>query len=248
MIKIKNNIPNFITLLNLLSGCFAILAVFKSDLYIASYLVFISAFFDYTDGLAAKLLNAKSEIGKELDSLADIVSFGVVPALIAFQLLSKNSNECPLFIGYHGLIYFPLIIVLFSAIRLAKFNIDNRQTISFLGIPTPANAIFWASIPLIINYADYHNTTFIDHLHHSASVFFQNPHTLILLSLIMSILLVVEIPLFSLKFKNMKWSDNKIRYIFILLSIILCFVFHLTSIPVIILLYILSSLIHQYLL
>jgi len=243
--KIKNHIPNFITLLNLFCGCLAIVAAFKFDLIIASFLVFAGAFFDYFDGTAARLLNAKSEIGKELDSLADVVTFGVVPSIIVFQLLNQNSINYPIFDKYNFLLYFPFIIALFSAIRLAKFNIDNRQTISFLGLPTPANAIFWASAPIIIYYSHYSSSLNTSAIHLFLSDLFQNPYILLLMTIIMSLLLIIEIPLFALKFRDLKWHNNKIRYIFILFSILLIIIFNVASLPIIIILYILISIIHN---
>lgn len=243
--RIKNYIPNFITLLNLFCGCLAIVAAFKYDLTIAAILVFAGGFFDYFDGTAARLLNAKSDIGKELDSLADVVTFGVVPSIIVFQLLNQNISDFPFFEKYYFLTYFPFLIALFSAIRLAKFNIDDRQTVSFLGLPTPANAIFWASAPLIIylnkNSMNWGFDIFTTYL----AGFFQNPYFLIVMTLVMSILLIVEIPLFSLKFKDFKIKNNVFRFIFLILSILLLIFLNVSSLPLIILLYILLSIIQQ---
>jgi CDP-diacylglycerol--serine O-phosphatidyltransferase len=244
--KIKNHIPNFITLLNLFCGCLAIVAAFKFDLIIASYLVFAGAFFDYIDGTAARILKAKSDMGKELDSLADVVTFGVVPSIIVYQLLIKNITGSVFFSDYNFLIYFPFIIALFSAIRLAKFNIDNRQTISFLGIPTPANAIFWASAPIIIYYNEHLTPSTFTFFHSFLSDVFQNPYILLIMSLILSLLLIIEIPLFSLKFTNFKWKNNSIRYLFLAASIILILLINVAALPIIIILYIVFSIIHQY--
>jgi CDP-diacylglycerol--serine O-phosphatidyltransferase len=244
--KIKNHIPNFITLLNLFCGCLAIVAAFKFDLIIASYLVFIGAFFDYIDGTAARLLKAKSDMGKELDSLADVVTFGVVPSIIVYQLLIKNITDSVFFSDYSFLVYFPFIIALFSAIRLAKFNIDSRQTISFLGLPTPANAIFWASAPIIIYYNEHLTPSTFSVFHSFLSDIFQNPYILLILSLLLSLLLIIEIPLFSLKFTNFKWKTNIIRYLFLFVSIILILLFNVAALPIVIVLYIIFSIIHQY--
>ncbi|NVN96076.1 MAG: CDP-diacylglycerol--serine O-phosphatidyltransferase [Bacteroidetes bacterium] len=246
--RIKNNIPNLITLLNLFCGCLAIVAAFKTDLIIASYLIFAGAIFDYLDGTAARLLKAKSEIGKELDSLADVVSFGIVPSIIAFQLLNKYSIDIPIFQNFKFLLYFPFLIALLSAVRLAKFNIDDRQTISFLGLPTPANAIFWASAPLIIYFQYYTNFEYLKCIHIFLSNLFQNPYFIFLLSIIMSILLIVELPLFSLKFKDFTWKNNKIKIVFILISSLLLLLLNAAALPIIIILYIILSVIHQYLL
>ncbi|MEI6695449.1 MAG: CDP-diacylglycerol--serine O-phosphatidyltransferase [Bacteroidota bacterium] len=243
--KIKNNIPNFITLLNLFCGCMAIVAAFKPNLVLASYLVFAAAFFDYLDGTAARLLKAQSDIGKELDSLADMVSFGVVPAIIAFQLLNQYAVDLPLFVNFSFLLYTPFLIALFSAIRLAKFNIDDRQTISFLGLPTPANAIFWASAPIIIQFASPGSFHFLQLF---IATLFTNPYVLLGFSIAMSVLLVVELPLFSLKFTDFKWKHNKVRILFLLSALILLIIFNIAALPVIIVLYLSFSIIHQYLL
>jgi len=243
--NIRNHIPNFITLLNLFCGCLAIVAAFKSDLVIASYLIFAGAVFDYLDGTAAKLLKAKSDIGKELDSLADVVTFGVVPAIIAFQLLNKYAMDTPLFINYSFLLYIPFLIALLSAVRLAKFNIDDRQTISFLGLPTPANAIFWASAPLIIYYTEHTMGSF-----YLPAVFiaglFENPYFILSLSIIMSVLLVIELPLFSFKFNDYKWKTNKTRFLFLISALLLLLLFNVAALPIIIVLYIVCSIVQNY--
>ncbi len=242
--KLKNHIPNFITLLNLFCGCLAIVASFKSDLIFASIFVFIGAILDFFDGLLARLLNARSEIGKELDSLADIVTFGVVPSIIVYQLIQNYSFECQFLDKYKALNYFPFIIALFSALRLAKYNIDNRQTISFLGLPTPANAIFWASVPIILYH--YENNINYNFLNVYFAYLFHNPYYLMLLTLLFSVLLVVELPLFSVKFKDFTWSNNKIRYYFLITAIVLIIFFQFTALPLIIILYVLMSVIHHY--
>lgn len=242
--KIRNNIPNLFTLLNLFCGCLAIVAAFKTDLVFASVFVFVGAFFDFIDGLLARLLNVRSEIGKELDSLADVVTFGVVPSIIVYQLIQNYSFDWQFLDKYKALNYFPFIIALFSAIRLAKYNIDNRQTISFLGLPTPANAIFWASAPIII--FQYENNINYNFLNSYFAYVFHNPYYLMLLTLLFSILLIVELPLFSVKFKDFTWSNNKIRYYFLLAALILIILFQFTALPLIIILYVLISVIHHY--
>ncbi len=244
--KIKNNIPNFITLLNLFCGCLAIVAAFKTDLVIASFLVFAGAVFDYLDGTAARLLKAKSEIGKELDSLADVVTFGVVPSIIAFQLLNASAITYSLFTDYTFLLYIPFLIALLSAVRLAKFNLDTRQTISFLGLPTPANAIFWASAPIIIYYQESINVEAFQSLHVFIANLFQNPYFILSFTIITSVLLIVELPLFSLKFTDLKWRNNKIRIIFLITSLLLLLFFNVVALPIIIIMYIIFSIIHHY--
>ncbi len=219
-VKIKKNIPNAITCLNLLCGCLGIiLSVRYSDhLKYASILIGLASIFDFMDGLVARLLQVHSEIGKQLDSLADMVSFGLLPGFIMLRLINESFQS--IHQNSLHLEYTALLIPVFSAIRLAKFNIDTRQVDSFIGVPTPANSLLIASFPFI------------------AAI---NPWLLITVTITMSCLLVSEIPLFALKFKNFGWSDNKIRYVFIGLSISLLVLLQFIAIPLIILLYILLS-------
>lgn len=199
-------------------------------------MIAIAAFFDFFDGLSARILNVKSEIGKQLDSLADVVSFGVLPGLILFGLMKQSSALPQLGLFQNEMAYLSLIVPVFSALRLAKFNIDTRQTTSFLGVPTPANAILLGSLPLIVAYSSGSvvSNFFI--------VAIGNYYVLLFLVIIMSLLLVSEIPLFALKFSSLRVSDNKPQYILICVSIILFGLFFVASIPMIILLYILLSL------
>lgn len=229
--SIKKHIPNFITSLNLLSGCIAVVIAIKYDLYLASFFICLSAIFDFFDGMSARLLNVKSDIGKELDSLADLISFGLAPGLIIFRLLSISGDVFLKINDFNILPFFALIIPVFSALRLAKFNVDVNQTKSFIGLPTPANAIFMAAFPLILK---YNNIAFFNEL-------FSNSYFLIVISIIFSYLLVAKIPMFSLKISNLSWKDNKLRYIFILLSLLLMAVFRYSGIPMVIILYILLS-------
>jgi len=231
----KKHIPNFITSLNLLCGCIGIGLAFKGDLEIAAYMVGFAAIFDFLDGLVARMLNVKSDFGKELDSLADLVSFGVLPGLILFCLLSMAYSETEVFFSYIPFIAF--LIPVFSALRLAKFNIDTRQTNSFIGLPTPANAIFIGSIPLIIAGGGEQISFIYD--------FFSNPGFLVVLIFLMSYLLVSPIPLFSIKFKDMSWASNSFQYVFIILSVILLLLFKFTSIPIILFIYIFLSILHN---
>jgi CDP-diacylglycerol--serine O-phosphatidyltransferase len=204
MKAIKNQIPNFITGLNLFSGCLSLVFAFDGELEKAFYLMVLAAVFDFFDGFAARLLNAKSDIGKELDSLADVVSFGVAPAAIMFVFFKNTVSDCS---NLSLLPFIAFIIPVFSAFRLAKFNLDTRQTESFLGLPTPASAMFVGSfvfLPNVFNIA-----------HH--------PITLCLIIIIMSLLLLTELPMFSLKIKNYKLKDNIDRYVFVALFIPLPF-------------------------
>ena len=229
----KKHIPNAITCLNLFAGCLALYFAFHDNLIYTAYLVGIAAILDFLDGMVARVLNAYSEIGKQLDSLADMVSFGVVPGVIMFMLLSKLSSP---FLGIpeNILPFIGFLITIFSALRLAKFNIDTRQTTSFIGLPTPACTIFVASLPLIIETGGL--LTFELILNH---VF------LLLTTFILSFLLVAELPLFALKFTSLKWSENSVRFIFLGLSVLLLALLNFAAIPLIIVLYILLSVIKK---
>ena len=228
----KKSIPNFITCLNLFTGCVAILIAFQGSLEYAAYLVGLAAVFDFLDGMVARLLHAYSEIGKQLDSLADMVSFGVLPGVIMYKLMQKSAMVDPntTLMQAEIIPFAAFIIIIFSALRLAKFNIDSRQTSSFIGLPTPANTIFIASLPLILA-ADSFNL----------SGYILNIYGLMALSGILCYMLVAEIPLFALKFKNLTWKDNAVRFIFLLTAIPLLFIFKFAAIPVIIVLYVLLS-------
>jgi CDP-diacylglycerol--serine O-phosphatidyltransferase len=228
----KKQIPNIITSLNLLSGIIAIMFSFQGDLTAAALMMGLGAFFDFFDGMTARLLKVSSEMGKQMDSLADMVSFGVVPGFIMFQLM-KSSHNLPdvTIVSLNIAPYAALIIPVLSAFRLAKFNIDTRQTESFIGLPTPANSLFIGSLPFIIS------GVWSFHL-----VELHNYYILLVLSLLLSSLLVAELPLFALKFKQFIWKGNELRISFILISIILLAVLHITAFPIIIIIYILLSL------
>lgn len=214
---IKKHIPNTITCLNLLSGCMAVYYGFQQDYATVFALVLLAAVFDFFDGFAARALKAYSPLGKELDSLADMVSFGFAPSVVAFSLLRQTSLP-------EEIAFSAFIIAVFSALRLAKFNIDERQTSSFIGMPTPANAIFWVG-------AGY---SFADQLVH-------NYWIILVLIVVMSGLLVAEIPMFSLKMKSVKWNANQLQYIFLLICIALLATFRLDAFAPIIAWYILLS-------
>lgn len=218
------HIPNLLTILNLLCGCIAIYFIFHAHPIYASYLIALAAMFDFMDGAAARLLNVSNPIGKELDSLADMVSFGVVPGALVFHLLETTHLNSYAFVA--------LCIPAFSAYRLAKFNVDERQSDRFIGLPTPANCLFFISIPLI---TAFQNETFI-------AKWLTTPEVLIGLTIVLSFALISEMPLFSLKFKNLKFSDNKLRFVFLALTIMLLGFLKFSAIPIIILLYIILSL------
>ncbi len=235
----KKHIPNFITTLNLFSGCIGIILALQYRIDYAAYFIAIAALFDFLDGLVARILHVKSEIGKELDSLADVVSFGVLPGIIIYQLManSPNTPAAGSYISIFSLI--ALIIPVLSAVRLAKFNLDTRQTTSFIGLPVPANALFLGSLPLIKMQAGFSDSL------SWLTVFTDNYYVLALLAIGMSLLLVSEIPLISLKFKNLKFSDNKPQFILVLIAAISFILITFTAIPLIILTYILLSLIFK---
>lgn len=240
---IKRHIPNIITLLNLLSGSIAVIFAVKGNLILAAIFVAAGIFFDFFDGLAARALNVKSEIGLQLDSLADAVTSGVVPGIVMYQLITKalpaeggmgsdwNSNLFDFEMKPFALI--GLLIVLASAYRLAKFNVDERQTDSFIGLPTPANALLILSLPLILTYQP---GTFITGL-------LLNEWFLVLLTLVSCYLLNAELPLFALKFSDWGFKENKLRYLFIISCLILIIFLKFIAIPLIILLYVLLSII-----
>jgi CDP-diacylglycerol--serine O-phosphatidyltransferase len=195
--------------------------------------------FDFLDGAAARLFDAKSDTGKDLDSLADVVSFGVVPGMILFKMMEAFFTEG----NYNNdiLLYIPFVaflLPLFSALRLAQFNNDERQTDAFIGLPTPASAILIASFPLILKQQSSSLEMYLEGLQNLlTNVFF-----LLVITIALSFLLIAELPLFSLKFKNFSWSENKIRFIFMGVSIISFVFLYYSAIPIIILLYILISL------
>jgi CDP-diacylglycerol--serine O-phosphatidyltransferase len=229
---IKRYIPNTVTCLNLFSGCIAGVMAFEAQYELALFFMLLSALFDFFDGMLARTLKATSVIGKELDSLADDISFGLVPALIAFSLLKDPQLAYPTFLSGARvwLPYAAFLIAVFSALRLAKFNIDERQTGSFIGLPTPANALFWASL------AAGGKTLLFAHC---------NVIPLLLLILLFSALLVSEIKMFSLKFKNASWKSNQVSYIFLIGAVPLILIFEVSGIALIILWYILLSALTQ---
>ncbi|MDA9783017.1 CDP-diacylglycerol--serine O-phosphatidyltransferase [Vicingaceae bacterium] len=230
----KNIIPHAITSANLLCGCLAITQIAEGNFLTASLLVLLGAFFDFFDGLAARALNVGSELGAQLDSLADMVTFGLVPAYLAFEWLNQ--------IDYSIFNYLAFLIAIFSAIRLAKFNIDNRQTTSFIGFPTPANALFWISIPLIFWQVD-------NDIHFIPADFmlpaFNSFYFIIAAILVFAYLLNAELPLLALKFKDLNWNDNQFRFLLIGISLVLFVLFLFAAIPFILLLYLILSIIQN---
>ncbi len=232
---IRKNVPNFVTTLNLLSGCFSIVFAFDGNLLLASWFIGLAAVFDFLDGMLARLLNARSPLGLQLDSLADVISFGMAPGVIVFQLMLNATNLPAIYWNEVNLAAMTAFLIpAFSAIRLAKFNIDDRQTNSFIGLPTPANAIFFASLPLVFHQAEVAGHQWIMQL-------LQNFPLLLVITILFSLLLVAPIPLLAFKFKTYRFSDNLVRYIFISLAIILFFAIKFYALPILIGVYILLT-------
>ncbi|MBA4053239.1 MAG: CDP-diacylglycerol--serine O-phosphatidyltransferase [Marivirga sp.] len=214
------HIPNFLTCCNLICGCFGIIFLWEDQGIPIAYFVWAACLFDFFDGFAARILKTSSPIGKELDSMADMVSFGALPALFMYKTLVFES---PLpYLPYIG-----ILIAVCSAIRLAVFNLDETQSDSFKGLPTPANALFITALPFL-------DFPFFD--------FIYSPFVLALITVIFSLLLVSRIDLFALKFKNFTWSDNKIRFTFLILSVLLLATLQWAALPLIIILYLALSL------
>jgi len=234
----KKHIPNTITLLNLVAGCVGIYLVFRNNLTGAALCIWVAAVFDFFDGFAARLLRVKSELGLQLDSLADMVSFGVLPGFIMFILIENMSMVEPgTLINPEYTPFVALLIPVFSALRLAKFNIDERQTDEFIGLPTPANAFFISGFPLIL-YQIGHSEE-ISNVMIVQTLF--NPFFLVAVCIVFSLLLVAEVRLMSLKFKSFGWKANQSRYIFLLIAAALIISMKFFAIHLIILLYILLS-------
>jgi len=233
----KKHIPNFITSLNLISGCIGIGFLFKGLIAYSAIFIFIAAIFDFFDGLLARLLKSVSEFGKELDSLADVISFGILPGCIMYSLTEICFIDAEGWKAYIPFIAF--LIPVCSAIRLAKFNLDTRQNDYFIGLPTPAGALFIASIPLILVYDNEQMPV--------TGYIMGNPGFLIATTLLLSYLLISPIPLFSFKIKDFSWKNNAVVFIFLISSLILFFFLSFISIPVIFFLYIILSIINNFL-
>ncbi len=227
------NLPNCITLANLSCGILALMFILGPEINLpaACFLVIVGAIFDFFDGFAARLLKISSPVGKELDSLADMVTFGLVPAFIARSLFLQTelAQEFPM------LAYFPLIIALFSALRLAKFNVDERQSTGFIGMPTPANSLFWISLPLVMEFQELPYPFWIAGL-------IENGWVILIMSAVTSLLLISEIPLIALKFKGFGWKGNEPKFVLILGSVLLLAVFQFSAMPLVLALYIILSL------
>lgn len=226
----KRHIPNTITSCNLISGCIAIGMAFYGSLEWALFWIVIGAVFDFFDGMSARLLKVSSPIGKELDSLADVVTFGVAPsAMIFFQLATMDYPSFLLPVSEY-IPFVAFVMAAFSALRLAKFNLDERQSLGFIGMPTPANALFWGSLttgyPLLFSCSDV------------------MPLVVIALMLVSCWLLVCEIPMFALKFKHWGFAENKLKYSFVIVCIPLLLFLQLQGIAIVIALYVAISVVN----
>ena len=227
----RRHIPNTITCCNLLSGCVAAVYAFEGAYPIAFACIIMGAVFDFFDGLSARALKVSSPIGKELDSLADVITFGLAPATMVFSWLRECADAHLDMLAAFAMPFAAFLLVAFSALRLAKFNVDERQTSSFIGLPTPANALFWGA--LVIG-------------SHDTIVAAPYGWLLVLaLVLLFSWLLVAEIPMFSLKFKNLSWKSNRIVYIFLLVSLVLLALLGFTGLSAVIGWYIILSVLTQ---
>lgn len=233
MMKLRHSIPNLITLLNLACGSMAVIEVFSGELPVASWFIIAAALLDFLDGFAARLLHAKSSIGAQLDSLADVVSFGLAPALIMYRLILESSMyETAVFEEIQFLPYISLLMVLAGAYRLARFNTDPEQADEFKGLPIPANGLFVSALPLMIQYPSVSGVI-------SDGV--KIDYTLVSLVLFLSFLMISRIRMISLKFHNLKWKENAYRYILIAPVPVFLIFFGFAAVPLIIIFYILLS-------
>ena len=252
---VKKHMPNILTLANLFCGILAIKLGFSEHYYLAGFFVLLGAFFDFFDGFAARLLKVQGELGKQLDSFADMVTFGVAPGVVMYSFLSSfiESAYAP---------YISFVIPLLSAVRLAKFNIDAKQSDKFIGLPTPANALFFVFIPLVfaMESLGWDYATFVADMKsdHFSKLFVSEswgaPETfkylIIGLIILFSYLLISPIEMIALKFKSFEWNGNEIRFVFLGLCLVVIFLSLLissvfVSIPIIILLYIILSIINN---
>lgn len=230
--NIKKHIPNTITLLNLLCGCIALVFAAKLDYEMAFYFVALGIFLDFFDGFFARLLKVSSPLGLQLDSLADMVTSGVVPGFIMYKMMLDSQHEISL---HPEFAFLGFIITLGSCYRLANFNIDTRQTNSFIGLPTPANTLFIISLPLVLKNTD---SLFVFE-------FLTNQWVLVVISIFSAYILNAEIPLFSLKFKKLNVKDNPLQIVFLFFSFLFIVVFHFLGIPLLIGFYVFLSVINN---
>ena len=224
---IKKHIPNAITCCNLISGCVAVVFALEGDYPMALFFIVVGAVFDFFDGMTARLLHVSSPIGKELDSLADDVTFGVAPSAILFDFLASMEWPQALLPVASVLPWVAFVMAAFSALRLAKFNLDERQTTSFIGLPTPANALFWAALVVgdenVLAWTPWAAPAIVAGM------------------LVSCYLLVSEIPMFALKFKTWGWKDNRVKYSFLLSCLPILAFMRISGIAVVIAWYVILS-------
>lgn len=228
--SLKQHIPNAITCGNLISGCFSILFSFSGMPVAAAIMIFVAGLFDFFDGFTARLLDAHSPIGADLDSLSDVVSFGVAPGFIMYRLMCEGMAEPIWPVGEVSLFAcLAFLLPVFSAVRLAKFNVDTRQTTSFIGLPTPPMAIFMASLPLAFWQLGLLGQPVL------------NPYVGLGIVLLLSFMMVCNRPFFSFKMKKACWKGNEVKWIFLILAVLGFAVFRFVALPFILLLYVLLS-------
>lgn len=224
---IVRNIPNSITCCNLISGCIATYNAFLGDIRMALLWIIVGAVFDFFDGMSARLLKVSLPIGKELDSLADDITFGFAPSAIIFYELSIMEYPSELLMLKPYLPYFAFVMAAYSALRLAKFNLDERQSLGFIGLPTPANALFWGAL-------------FVGAQNFMESTAYMLPVVLLMIC-VSCWLLIAEVPMFALKFKQWGWKGNEVKYIFLISCLPLLMIFGITAFSVIIAWYVVLS-------
>ena len=224
------HIPNAITCCNLLSGCISIVLLCNGYVTAAGIMIFVAAIFDFFDGFAARLLKAYSAIGAELDSLSDVVSFGVAPSFIIYQYLQSTPVSVSIS-SFNVIPFAAFLLAIFAELRLAKFNVDDRQTTSFIGLPTPAMGLFVASLPFTLQ---NENLAFMGGL-------MTNPYFLLSVVAIFSYLMVSEIPFFSLKIKNLRFKENIHIYVLAAFAVISFIILGFAAIPFVMLFYIIEA-------
>jgi CDP-diacylglycerol--serine O-phosphatidyltransferase len=232
--SLKKQLPNFLTLLNLFSGCVALIYALQNNYTAAFGFVCLGIFFDFFDGFFARLLGVSSPLGLQLDSLADMVTSGVVPGVVMYTMLVESAGSSTTLFA-QCMPYFGFVITLASCYRLANFNLDTRQTDSFIGLPTPANALFILSLPLVA-------------IHSDSLVLFElllNHAVLLLICLLSAYLLNAEIPLFALKIKGSNWRAYKLQLGFVLYAVLLLAFLKITAVPLLIISYVLTSLVYN---
>jgi CDP-diacylglycerol--serine O-phosphatidyltransferase len=238
--NIKAQVPNFFTMLNLFCGCVALVFVAEFKFELAFYLVCLGIFFDFFDGFFARKFNVAGPLGVQLDSLADMVTSGVVPGYVMYRLLAFENEFMTVSVdeevfNYYYMYFLGFIITLGACYRLAKFNIDTRQSDSFIGLPTPANALFFTSLPLVIS-------AFSDSF---LSEILINKWILLALTFLSAYVMNAEIPLFSLKIKNFSFAKYKLQIFFLAISILMLILLQIVAVPLIIVFYVLLSVINN---